>query len=241
MTIRFFKKLAPFSALSFDLDDTLYSNHPIMLTTYQKMISFFAQHLPLPAKTHNGQYDHHYWLPFKQQAIKNNPALKHDVTELRRASYHLGITALDIDNQAATEITELALDYFMVERSNFTVPENICQFLDRASQKLPLIAISNGNVDTNAIGIKQYFSHLYHAGGSFQQKPANDMFIDACQQLAIQPKQLLHVGDCGNADIKGALNAGCQTVWVNKYAVGKALKVLPHLEVKDVLALDALL
>ena len=39
--MRFYRRLHPFHAISFDLDDTLYSNHPIMLATDTKMIKYF--------------------------------------------------------------------------------------------------------------------------------------------------------------------------------------------------------
>ena len=67
------------------------------------------------------------------------------------------------------------------------------------------------------------------------------MFSAACEQLNIQPKQLLHIGDCGHADILGALQAGCQTAWFPQYKIGKPLSVLPHLELLDLAELESLL
>ena len=67
------------------------------------------------------------------------------------------------------------------------------------------------------------------------------MFDRVCQQLNILPSELLHVGDCGLADIHGALEAGCQTAWLPHYGVGKSLKQLPHIELNDVSELLQLL
>jgi len=88
------------------------------------------------------------------------------------------------------------------------------------------------------LGISKYFQHIYHAGWQqdgqlLKQKPASDMFTLACQELAIKPQQLLHVGDCGRADIQGALIAGCQTAWLSCYDVGKPISVLPHIEISS--------
>lgn len=237
--MQFFRQLKPIKALSFDLDDTLYSNHPVMLATYQKMLGFFAEHLPMPAPTQSGQYDHSYWFNFRNQAIALQPELKHDVTELRRISYRLGLIELGLDQQQALTLADLALDYFSTERSNFSVPDDIHQFLSQISTRYPIVAISNGNVDTKAIGIDHYFTHIYHANYQDRQKPASDMFKRACNDLAIAPEQLLHVGDCGNADIKGALAFGCQAAWVSKFNVGKPIKILPTLAVTNVKALTA--
>ena len=110
--------------------------------------------------------------------------------------------------------------------------------------KYPLVAISNGNVDTDRIDISKYFTYRFHAGDFFttlknnniqlRQKPHTDMFDAACDKLLIKPSQLLHVGDCGYADIKGALNAGCQAAWLSCYDVGKPISVLPHIEIDSV-------
>jgi len=67
------------------------------------------------------------------------------------------------------------------------------------------------------------------------------MFNLASQKLAIKPSQLLHVGDCGRADIQGALRAGCQAAWLSCYDVGQPITALPHIELSNVTQLKQLL
>ena len=67
------------------------------------------------------------------------------------------------------------------------------------------------------------------------------MFDAACVKLLIEPVQLLHVGDCGQSDIYGAINAGCQTAWISCYDVGKPLTVLPNIELSNISELRHLL
>ena len=117
--------------------------------------------------------------------------------------------------------------------------------MENLSKKYRLVAISNGNVDTNALGISHYFQHIYHAGWQpdgrlLKQKPYHDMFDLACNDLGIASAQLLHVGDCGRADIQGALLAGCQTAWLSCYDVGKPLSLLPHIELTQLNQLERL-
>ena len=127
-----------------------------------------------------------------------------------------------------------ALDYFVEQRSNFTLPQHTHDFLGYLKTKMPLVAITNGNVDTDKIGIAQYFTHHFHASIENKLKPDRDMFDKACLALHLAPEQLLHVGDCGKNDVFGAINAGCQTAWLNPYQVGKALKVLPTIALDNV-------
>lgn len=241
--MKFYRRIAPVSAISFDLDDTLYENHPVMVSVEDKMIAYFERQFSTgktPEKPLN-QLDYHYWYKYRQQVLKANAQLIHDVTALRLESYFLGIKALGVASNVAREEAQKALAYFIEHRSHFSVPQNIHQLLAKLSAKCPLLAITNGNVDTQKIGIDSYFTHIFHAGNGFKKKPADDMFSAACEQLNIQPKQLLHIGDCGHADILGALQAGCQTAWFPQYKIGKPLSVLPHIELLDLAELESLL
>lgn len=235
--MRFYRRLMPFKVISFDLDDTLYHNSPVMLATDIKMVNYFQKHLPYRSE---GKYDYHFWRPFRDLAIEAEPELHHDVAKIRVQSYFLGIKSLGYTDRDAQQLAERALAYFVEQRSNFIVPDNVHQLLQQLQQKWPLVAISNGNVDTESIGIAHYFSTIYHAGNGLKKKPDEDMFARTCRQFNLHPSQLLHVGDCGINDIIGALRFGCQTAWVSSYDVGKPLTILPHIELTDVTELHSL-
>ncbi|XQW85050.1 HAD-IA family hydrolase [Thalassotalea piscium] len=235
--MKFYRRLQPISAISFDLDDTLYSNYPVMMATEEHMVKFFSKQLPAQLN----QYNHDYWWPFRLQVIANNPLLKHDVSALRLQTYCLGVKALGKSDEFAIKLAQAAMDEFNFHRSNFKVPEKTHEFLNLLSMNYPLVAISNGNVNTKKIGIEQYFTSIYHADLNQQQKPSADMFTLACRDLAISPQQLLHVGDCGHSDIYGAIMAGCQSAWVTQYNVGKPLLILPNIELTCVEELQQLI
>ncbi len=240
--MRFNRRLTNFKAISFDLDDTLYSNYPIMMATDEKMVAYFAEHLPINTQ---GDYNYQFWFVFRSQALKKNYELVHDVGELRLQSYYLGIHSLGFSDEVAMNMAKQALSYFVQQRSNFAVPKSIHQLLSKLKQHWPIIAISNGNVDTKAIGIEHYFDAIFHAGfhkdKDLKQKPDADMFNHACQQFDLQPEELLHVGDCGENDVLGAIRFGCQTAWVSTYDVGRPLTLLPNIELTDVLELHRLI
>jgi len=247
--MKFYRRLSVIKAISFDLDDNLYSNKPVMLAIEKKMVAYFALAFAdklnkLPARFHG--FSHQFWFPFRKQAINKQPELKHDVVQVRLVTYQLGIKSLGYSDEEALKMAQAGLDYFISLRSDFSVPESSKQLLSQLSKHYPLVAISNGNVDTKSIGIDHYFQHVYHAGWQkngdlLRQKPAPDMFNLACKQLAIQPSELLHVGDCGRADIQGALSAGCQAAWLSCYDVGQPVTVLPHIELTQVIQLKQLL
>lgn len=259
--MQIYRRLTNVKAISFDLDDTLYNNRPVMQGIEKKMVSYFTEKFAIllsdlspellsqvKPQTFNGTF----WAPYRQQAIKAHQNISHDVVKLRFETYRLGFLAHNLSAVAAIKEAQAGLDYFISLRSDFSVPKASHDLLASLSKAFPLVAISNGNVDTKALGIEHYFKHIYHAGFQtsesdnksehlLRQKPAADMFFLVCQQLDILPEQLLHVGDCGFADIHGALNAGCQTAWLPQYGVGKNLQQIPHIELARVSELSQLL
>lgn len=253
--MRFNRRLEPFQVISFDLDDTLYSNYPVMMATDAKMVSYFSDLFlvknSLPVKYVNTVFDYLFWWPFRQLALKENPQLIHHVGDVRLATYTLGMKTLGFSDDDAHDEAQKALGYFVQQRSDFIVPDTVHQLLNSLQKKYPLVAISNGNVDTDKIGISHYFQQRFHAGDYYtnamgkkvqlRQKPHVDMFNSACEKLVIHPNKLLHVGDCGRSDIQGAINAGCQTAWLSCYDVGKPLSILPNIELSDISELHHLL
>lgn len=241
--MKFYRHLSAIKAISFDLDDTLYSNFPVMIAAEAKMIDYFAQHFKSQITTNKEALylDQKFWYPFRAQAIEKKAVLAENVVALRLKSYYLGALSLGYSEQNSQEKALQAMSYFAQVRSEFTVPKASHQLLGKLAKHYPLVAISNGNVDTKAIGIDHYFSHIYHALDGLKQKPDSQMFHIACNELAIEPQELLHVGDCGRADIQGAISAGCQTAWLPLYNIGKPLTVLPHVELADVAELAEML
>jgi HAD superfamily hydrolase (TIGR01549 family) len=253
--MKFYRRLKTFKAISFDLDDTLYSNYPVMIATDRKMVAYFldlfSSKYTLTNIPKNTVFDYKFWWPFRQQVLIDDPQLIHHVGDIRLATYTLGIKALGLPDDIAKLEAQKALEYFSLQRSDFVVPEAVHHLLNSLQKNYPLVAISNGNVDTDKINISQYFQHLFHAGDEItsplnknrrlRQKPYADMFNAACDKLLINHEQLLHVGDCGRADIQGAINVGCQTAWVSCYNVGKPLSILPNIELSDISELHHLL
>ncbi len=236
--MRFNRRLKPFKAISFDLDDTLYHNGPVMLTTIKKMVDYFADKLPA---RQSGNYDHHYWGQFRQQLLKSQPRLANDVGQMRLHCYFLGIKALGFSQADARVMAEQALAYFIAERSNFEVPKATLDLLATLKQRWPLVAITNGNVDTSKIGLRPYFDAVYSANQDMQLKPSADMFSLACLHLGITSQQLLHVGDCGHSDIYGANRFGGQSAWLSCYQIGKPITTLPTIELTELTELYQLL
>lgn len=181
-----------------------------------------------------------YWQPFRQQVIVGNQLLKHDVTVLRQLTYRLGFIALGCDETLANQLANEALAQFSLHRSNFNVPNDVHRLLAKLSDHYTLIAITNGNVNVDTIDIRRYFDRVYQAGNGLISKPDIDMFHRASNETNIPCNQILHVGDCGRADVIGGMRAGMQTAWVSTWDVGKPLSILPHVEINHIVDIQDL-
>ncbi|MCT7943079.1 HAD-IA family hydrolase [Shewanella holmiensis] len=205
-----YQRLKPFKAISFDLDDTLYDNQPIIANAVKQ--SFALLHRDYPA---SAQWTTKDWLQCKlaQQAL--HPELKHDTSAARYTMLREGLLQLGYNETQATQGAQAGLACFQHYRSDFKVAEDVIAILQTLKTRFTLVGITNGNVDASRIGLSQVLEFVLHPGYGVKMKPHSDMFTLACKQLAILPSELLHIGDHPHSDIVGAKMVGCQTVWLN--------------------------
>ena len=225
--MRFFKPFGSVKAMTFDLDDTLYNNGPVIRQAEQTLKSHLDKHFPRAARLTVGE-----WQSIKQDLISEIPELRSDMGELRlrtlkRALVHDGLTDDALHNAAMQ-----CFNCFYDARSNLTLDDDIHRVMAELSERIPLIAITNGNVDVEKVGIAGYFKRVYHASISRPMKPDVHMFDEAVNVLNMQPHNILHVGDSLINDVYGAGCAGMNTAWFaanrNMQLSAERASALPH-------------
>ncbi|MGO4891911.1 HAD-IA family hydrolase [Flavobacterium sp. W21_SRS_FM6] len=213
--MKFYKKLKPFQAITFDLDDTLYDNNVHMPVAEAAFLADLKQAYPATMAIEKS-----HWLAFRQAALGSNPNLKNDMGELRKQVLDLVFQSVGFSNSELHSAVEYSFHRFYFHRSNFTVEENIHSLLKALAIRYPLVAITNGNVNLQQIGLEPYFCHVFKANLEQPMKPHRAMF-DACKEaLNLAPEQILHVGDNLHNDVYGAIKAGFQSAW---YAHDRAM------------------
>ena len=228
----YYKKLKEIQAITFDLDDTLYENTSVIVKAERSLMEFMHDQYPATKHVNKG-----FWRTQQKSHVLANPLLKNDMGELRRLSLKSGFMELGLSGNELNAATTLCFEHFYFQRSNFTLNRNIHSLLKTLSDKLPLVAITNGNVDLQQIGLKGYFSACFNAGVELPMKPDIAMFDAAQTHLNIPHANILHVGDNLEKDIYGALRAGYQTAW---YAEDRSMNmrnekapVLPHVQLNQ--------
>ncbi|GIC77339.1 HAD-IA family hydrolase [Moritella sp. F3] len=208
--MKFYRRLQQIKAMSFDLDDTLYDNGPVV----RRAETWMHMHLrsQYPQITH---LDSHAWLQLQRQVIHQQPTLVHDVSAIRIACLTVLFLRHGYSEQDARSVAEGIFKQVLAVRSDFVVPENTFAVLSELASKVPLIAVTNGNVDTDKIGLTPFFTAVIKPGNGLRMKPYPDLFTLAADTLALPPQHILHVGDHLKSDVAGAISNGFMSAWFN--------------------------
>lgn len=231
--MRIYKALHPISVLSFDLDDTLYNNKPVIAKAEQAMLDALLKLAPVTQG-----YNSDFWWQQRKILAYANPEIRHDIGRWRLLGIEAGLSTLGLTSCEAGEIAELAYNAFWQARTNIQLEPAVKQLLSSLVARYQLIAITNGNACINKMGLGELFAFSLQAGPDGRMKPYPDLFLNAAAKLNVTPSNILHIGDSHRADVMGALNAGCQAAWLDHYQ--QAVSVLPHIQLHDVLQLQLL-
>lgn len=237
--MHFYRTLQPVRAITFDLDDTLYDNGPVIQKTSQ------AAHATLqslhPSLSHFSLDD---YTRVRHQLRLEEPEIYHDVSEWRRRTTMRVLTDAGLMGEEALAGTTKVMDEFTYWRSQITVSAGVHHILADLARSAPLVAVTNGNVDLHRCGIAKYFMTILRAGPDGRAKPWSDMYHRAAEYLGLPEKNILHVGDHLSADVAGALGAGMQACWFNPRGDNLRLQnsalLLPHLEISRLTSLISL-
>ncbi|OBX03359.1 HAD-IA family hydrolase [Gallibacterium genomosp. 1] len=226
--MHFYRQLQPIRVITFDLDDTLYDNYFVIRAAEQAFLDCLQQLASI---------DINNWQNYKQQLFQQDPIRYEDVIVWREtAATHLlqaqGIKDADIEN-----IIQQSMQLFIEWRHKINVPTQNRQFLTELAKHYPLVAISNGNVYPPRIGLDQ-FQLILRGGEHGRAKPHPDLFQQTAHHFQCTMQQILHVGDNLVTDVQGAIESGCQAVWINSQQQSlfdfPEATTLPTLSVKNV-------
>ncbi|XBS69548.1 5-amino-6-(5-phospho-D-ribitylamino)uracil phosphatase YigB [Acerihabitans sp. KWT182] len=238
--MRFYRPLRCVRALTFDLDDTLYDNRPVIARTERESLLFLQNYHPALKNL-----DAAYYRTVRAELRQREPEIYHDVTQWRWRALDLALRIQGLSDAEARAGADAAMAEFAGWRSNIDVPVITHQTLRALSERWPLAAITNGNASPEACGLGDYFTFVLRAGPDGRAKPFRDMYHLAAERLGLPTESILHVGDDLAADITGAVQCGMQACWVNDRGgdIRRAAdaRLLPHMEISRLASLAALL
>ncbi|QCR37549.1 5-amino-6-(5-phospho-D-ribitylamino)uracil phosphatase YigB [Nissabacter sp. SGAir0207] len=235
-----YRPLKAIAALTFDLDDTLYDNGPVIRRTEQESLKFLRAYHPLLAEVESAHFQQ-----LRAELRRQEPEIYHDVTQWRWRALHLGLSRLGLSEAEASAGADEAMSHFAHWRSQIEVPQETHDTLKALGERWPLVAVTNGNADPALFGLGDAFQFVLRAGPHGRAKPYEDLYHRASQQLDLPLGSILHVGDDLTTDVAGAVRCGMQACWINlrqaNLMTHPEARLLPHIEISRLASLTALL
>ena len=222
------------SALTFDLDDTLWDNRPVLMAAEQTVYDWLCLHYPR-IKLHYSLED--MW-GLRLELLQQNPELRHDVTAPRKNSLRIVAQTSAYDDS----LVEPAFAVFLDARHRVTLYSDVEPALRRLrSAGYCLGTLTNGNADVGRLGLGQLFDFSLSAASTGKAKPHPRMFEEACRRAHVCAVELAHIVDGPGTDVAGAQNAGVTAIWMNRQSQSADPGVFCHAQISGMKELLTLL
>ena len=200
------------TAITLDLDDTLWPIAPVMERADLALQQWFEQNCPEVAAA----------LPIvemrrlRDRTFLEHPELGHDFTTLRLLCLRAALTPHGYGEREVNE----AFEVFYAARNRVELYPEVGDALERLARRAPLVSLTNGNACLDRVGLKRLFRAEITARSHGAAKPDPGIFHAACALAGSSPGETLHVGDHPEQDVLGALGAGLQAVWLDRESQG---------------------
>ncbi len=221
-------------AITLDLDDTLWPIWPTIRRAETALVGWLVERAPGAAAVFA---DPQARLAVREQVAKTRPDITHDLSAMRRESIRAALHHAQED----TALAEPAFDFFFAERMRVELFADVLPALAALSTRFPIVAVSNGNAHVGRVGLGEFFVGSVSASELGVAKPDPRIFHAGAQTAGVAPAEVLHVGDDAAMDVLGAMDAGMQTVWVNRQQSAWSHARQPHHTVASLDQLVALM
>lgn len=220
-------------AVIFDLDNTLWDVGPVILRAEHAMLGYLADRYPRILELHTTES----MREVRARMALEHPAMRHDFTWLRKQALRAHALEAGYPESLAEEVFAV----FYRARNEVALYDDVLPSLAGLRQRFRLFAISNGNADLGVIGLAGYFEDSLAAREAGMLKPDPRIFAMLLERAALEPRQVVHVGDDPEADVEGARRAGVVPVWLNRPGDSWPRDTQPPLAVRSLTEIAALL
>lgn len=206
-------------AITLDLDDTLWPIGPVITRAEGKLWSWLGEHFPKIIERYSAEEAYE----LRVEAMEKHWDKSHDFRFMRQMV--LGHMAESVGYTA--DLVEDAFAVFDKARNEVELFSDVLPGLETLTEHFSLIAVTNGNANLQAIGIRHLFNDVVTAVDVGAAKPAQPIFLEAVNRAGVGAEEVLHVGDHPEIDIAGAQESGLRTAWINRNDDGWPEHVCP--------------
>lgn len=218
-------------AVFFDIDDTLVQHTAAMQAATVALHGRLAADVPFEAF-------HARW---KAAHARHYPRFLHGEKSYSESARDRVRDAIDpaITDAAADEIF---VTYLSEYEGGWALYDDVIPCLDKL-RHVPLGVISNGRTieqkrKLKTLGVADRFSCVCVSEDLGIAKPAAEVFLHACRELRVAPRDALYVGDQYELDACAASEAGLRSVWLNRRGIEKQDRKVSMISSLDDLATE---
>lgn len=194
--------------VAFDLDDTLWHVHPVIVRAEQVLRGWLQETLP------EFSYDPALMRSLRDEALREDASLGHRLTELRRLTIERALVSQLNQVEEAKRLSREAMEIFLIARNEVEFFDGALEAIASIADAYQLGALTNGNADIHRLGLGKHFSFAFSAEQVGAPKPAPDLFHRALEHTGCDPHEMLYVGDDPIKDVDAANKVGLSTIWV---------------------------
>lgn len=196
----------------FDLDHTLWDFDKNSELAFDKI--FRSQHPQINTAEFVAVYspiNHACWKLYQVDQ------LTHEELRYKRLRDSFDVLNYTISDE---EINQMAIDYITYLPENNQLFEGTIEILNYLSNKYKLHIITNGFSEVqykkiNNSGLSDFFSTVTNSEMAGVKKPHPVIYEFALTTANVSKENAIMIGDCIEADIKGALNFGIEAIFFN--------------------------
>ncbi|WP_110669389.1 HAD family hydrolase [Salinicola halophilus] len=209
----------PLDAITFDLDDTLWHNGPVMAHAEPTHYEWLAEQIDaLPdaiAKPLADSFPLEEYQRIRASLMQRFPLSRGDHSFIRERAMIELLQAHGLSESTATHWAAKGFEQFMTLRHTLTPFPEVEPMFEAWARRYRLGIITNGNVDVRRLALDHHFDVIILAGEMHAPKPDARPFLDAVFRMGTVPYRALHVGDNWEEDVLAAHRVGMQAVWID--------------------------
>jgi len=201
---------SPIRLITFDLDDTLWDVRPALEAAEAAQWSYLNGRFPSLAL---GATPPEQIANLRRNLLEDKPELMHHISLFRqsfieRLLQHHGVPGGEAESAASEAFTA-----FLSQRHKVVLYANAHSVLNTLGRQFQLGALTNGNADVRKTQIGSCFDYAWRAEEFGVSKPDPALFHQAFEQAGVSADEVIHVGDCHDNDVSGAVSAGAKAIW----------------------------
>ena len=197
--------------ITFDLDDTVWPNHKVIVDAEKALWSFLMMKVPQVKDQLNEDNINR----IRVELVEKDNSLKFNLTKFRKEVVKALLLELGLDENEAIYYSNESFNEFFKVRNKVQLYKDAKTILERLHRKVLIGSLSNGNADLEIIGINSFFDFSVNSKDVGSNKPSPPHFLKALEVASCDADEAIHVGDCPVNDVGGARNCNINAIWFN--------------------------